>query len=351
MQARLPKAPGVALSSALSVLDRATMQPEMGDSQPNVVCRLIGEADLPAIAKLLAFAKPERNLSWWRSGLTRLALHSPPDGYPRFGYMLEAEGRPVGVHLLICSTQPSGVRCNASAWVVLEEFRSFATMLMLRATRQQPGVYVTLWPSQRVVSVIEALGSRRISQGVYAAVPLFARQSGDVHITAWQDARLPEADRRLLMDHTAFGCLGIWCRTRDGGEPLIIRRRWIKRRLPYAQLIYCRSLETLEAAAPAIGRMLASRGMPLLLVPADRPLRGVPGRFFPARLPVYCRGEPAPPIGDLTYNYPAIFGSDVQYSGSLSRVLAVGARSLGYQRAGARGTEDPRQHWQTGSGN
>ena len=306
MRTRLPSAPVVVLSSAPSVLDRATMQPVVADGLPNVVCRQISEADLPQIAKLLAFGFPRRNLSWWRSGLARLALHSPPDGYPRFGYMLEAEGRSVGVHLLICSAQPSGARCNASSWFVREEFRSFATMLMLRATRQLPGAYVTL-PGSKVSPIVEALGSRRISQGVYAAAPLFARQSGDVQVQDWQNARLSKADRRLLMDHTAFGCLGVWCHTPDGGQPLIFRRRWIKR-LPCAHLIYCRSLETLEMAAPAIGRMLASRGMPLLLVPTDRPLRGVPGRFFPDALPVYCRGEPAPPIGDMTYTWPAIFG-------------------------------------------
>ena len=285
------------------------MQPMVTDRQPNAVCRLISEADLPAIAELLAFGISERTLSWWRSGLARLALHSSPDGYPRFGYMLEAEGRPVGVHLLICSAQPSGVRCNASSWFVRKEFRSFATMLMLRATRQLPGAYVSLWPNPRtVVPVIKALGSRTVWQGVYVALPLFARGSADVHLEPWQDAQLPEADRRLLMDHTAFGCLGVWCRTPDGGHPLIFRRRWLKRRIPCAHLIYCRSLELLEAAAPAIGRMLASRGMPLLLVPADRPLRGMPGHYLPTKLPVYCRGEPAPPVADLTYTWPAIFG-------------------------------------------
>ena len=141
-----PRGARVAASSAQH--DRrgapAPMQPVLADGLPNVVCRQISEADLPPIAKLLAFGFPGRNLSWWRSGLARLALHSPPDGYPRFGYMLEAEGRPVGVHLLICSAQPSGVRCNASSWFVREEFRSFATMLMLRATRQLPGAYVSL---------------------------------------------------------------------------------------------------------------------------------------------------------------------------------------------------------------
>jgi len=285
------------------------MQLVVADRLPNVVCRLIGEADLPAIAKLLAFNVAGRNFSWWRAGLARLALHQPPEGYPRFGYMLEAEGRPVGVHLLICSSQPGGVRCNASSWFVREEFRPFATMLMLRATRQLRGAYVNLDPGRKAVPIIEALGSRKISQGLYAAAPLFTRKSCDVHIEAWQDARLPEADRRLLMDHTAFGCLGVWCHGRDGGQPLIFRRRWmIKRHLPCAQLIYCRSLETLEAAAPSIARMLASLGMPLLLIPTDRPLRRMPGRFFPAKLPVYCRGEPAPPVRDLTYTYAAVFG-------------------------------------------
>ena len=117
-------------------------------------------------------------------------------------------------------------------------------------------------------------------------------------------------------------------------EPLIFRRSRIKRRVPCAELIYCRSLEALEKAVPALGRMLAAAA-------------GSDGPSVPqGARPFFSRRA-----GTLTYTYPAIFGSDVQYSGLLSRVLAIGARSLGYQRASARGTEDPRQHWQTGSGN
>jgi hypothetical protein len=179
IQARLPNTKGAALSSGPSGSDRATMQPVVGKGLPKVVCRLIGEADLPGIAKLLTFGLPDqgRDLAYWRSGLARLALHSPPDGYPRFGYMLEAEGRPVGVHLLICSAQPSGVRCNGNSWFVREEFQQFSTMLMLRAMRQPPCAYVTYCPHPRVVPIIEALGLRRIPQGLYAAVPSTAGRS------------------------------------------------------------------------------------------------------------------------------------------------------------------------------
>ena len=73
-----------------------------------------------------------------------------------------------------------------------------------------------------MVLIIETVGSRKISQGLYAS--LFARQSGEVHIPAWQNVRLPDVDRRLLTDNAAFGCFGVWCCTRDCEQPLIFRR-------------------------------------------------------------------------------------------------------------------------------
>ena len=114
---------------------------------------------------------------------------------------------------------------------------------------------------------------------------------------------------RLLIDHEAFGCLGLLCETRERIQPLIFRRRRIKLGgIWCAQLIYCRSLEDLEEVAAPVGRFLATRGLPLMLVATNRRLRGVPGRFFPEKLPMYFKGAQEPRVGDLSYTEAAVFG-------------------------------------------
>jgi hypothetical protein len=281
-------------------------------------CRLIDTPDLPAIADLLQAGFPVRTMRYWTAGLQRLAQHEPPEGFPRFGYMLEAAGRPVGVHLLISATPPSDpasiVRCNCSSWYVTPEFRSYGSLLFMRATRRKPALYTNIGPQPATVAIIEAHGFRKYSQGVFAAVPLLATtRTASVRLLAnradWAAAGIPAPDLRLLADHEAFGCVAVWCETPAGGQPLIFRRRRIKPgEIPCAQLIYCRSIEDLEALAGHLGWFLAARGMPLLLVPSNRPLRRLPGWFFPLKMAIYCKGAPPPRIGDLSYTEAAIFG-------------------------------------------
>ena len=56
-----------------------------------------------------------------------------PQGYPRFGYMLDHEGVPVGVLLLIYSLRDAdgetAIHCNLSSWYVEPAFRNYAPML------------------------------------------------------------------------------------------------------------------------------------------------------------------------------------------------------------------------------
>jgi hypothetical protein len=51
-------------------------------------------------------------------GLRRRAAREVPQGYPRFGYMLDHDGMPVGVLLLLYSLRPCAgkraVNCNLS---------------------------------------------------------------------------------------------------------------------------------------------------------------------------------------------------------------------------------------------
>jgi len=70
------------------------------------------------VADLLARGFPARPRKYWTSALARLAARGAPDGCPRFGYLLEADGAPVGVLLLIFAESGGAVRCNVSSWYV-----------------------------------------------------------------------------------------------------------------------------------------------------------------------------------------------------------------------------------------
>jgi hypothetical protein len=282
-----------------------------------VSCRQIEMAHLPEIVNLLAMGFPRRSRVYWENGLHRLAQYRPPEGFPQFGYMLRVGERPIGVHLLISSPLPDGdaplVRCNGSSWYVEESFRSYGLLLLIRATRQQPAMYTNISPRPETLPIIEAQGFRKYSQGMFVALPVLTHSHTPVrHFltkrSQWEAAGVRAQDIRLLSDHADFGCLPLWWETTADCQVMIFRRRLIKSCLPCAQLIYCRSLEALEENMGAVGRYLAARGMPLVLVPSDRPLRGVPGRFFPDKMPMYAKGPRAPRIGDLSYTEAALLG-------------------------------------------
>jgi hypothetical protein len=54
---------------------------------------MIAESDAPALLELLGKGFPEREIDYWRDALETLARRDAPEGYPRFGYLLEAEGQ------------------------------------------------------------------------------------------------------------------------------------------------------------------------------------------------------------------------------------------------------------------
>jgi hypothetical protein len=280
-----------------------------------VSCDAIESSDLPAIADLLHVGFPNRTRTYWANGLQRLARLTPPDGFPKFGYMLRASDRPVGVHLLISSLKgdeaQAGVRCNVSSWYVSERFRSYGSFLLQRACKRS-ATYVNISPEPATLPIIEALGFRKFSQGVFAAAPLLARRrTKPIRLlgrdTDWV-AGVPVADLNMLRDHQAFGCHALWCETGSDGQVLIFRRRWVKPGLPAAQLVYCRSLSDLVRVAGPVSRYLAAGGLPLMLVPCDRPLPGLVGRFFPQKLPMYARGPQQLRPEDLSYTEAALFG-------------------------------------------
>jgi hypothetical protein len=83
-------------------------------------CREIGIADLDAVADLLTRGFARRSRDYWTRGLRPQSARDMPEGFPRFGYMLDHEGMPVGVLLLIYTARDNGggtaIRCNLSSW-------------------------------------------------------------------------------------------------------------------------------------------------------------------------------------------------------------------------------------------
>jgi hypothetical protein len=84
--------------------------------------RQIDARDVDAVANLLARGFALRTRGYWQ----RRSRSSPhirrPPGFPKYGYLLESDGAPVGVILLIFSAVPSAagttIRCNVSSWYV-----------------------------------------------------------------------------------------------------------------------------------------------------------------------------------------------------------------------------------------
>jgi hypothetical protein len=57
-----------------------------------ICCRQIVDADVPAVAALLARGFPTYGVQFWQQGVQQLGgLQSPP-GLPKYGYLLESKG-------------------------------------------------------------------------------------------------------------------------------------------------------------------------------------------------------------------------------------------------------------------
>src|SRR3954451_10248491 len=84
-----------------------------------VRCREITESDVDAVADLLTRGFVGRSRGYWIQGLRRLAVRPVPAGSPGCGYMLDNDGTPVGLLLLIYTARTDGdetaIQCNLSS--------------------------------------------------------------------------------------------------------------------------------------------------------------------------------------------------------------------------------------------
>jgi hypothetical protein len=288
-------------------------------SSPRLRCRRIEEADTEKIVDLLArgFARRRPRLFWERV-MARLATRAKPADAPRYGHLLENGVAPVGAILQIFSTlhvgrgEGTSTRCNVSSWYVEPAFRGYAPLLVAQASKQKDVTYLNISAAPHTRAIVEALGYLRFSSGVFAALPCLSRRQGAaarvVGAGTAPQAACEAREHDLLADHADYGCMSVWCETAEGAYPFVFRERRVKGLISCAQLIYCRDIADLVRFAHPLGLYLARRGLPLLIVDANGPIRGLVGKYFDQTMPKYFKGPARPRLGDLAYTETALFG-------------------------------------------
>lgn len=288
--------------------------------QPRIRCRQIGEADIEAVVDLLLQGFAGRGRRYWTRGFERQAARVLPPNVPRFGFMLESDGVPVGVIVLLYTALGTGdavrLRCNLSSWYVVPEFRSQASLLIFFALKHKQVTYVNISPARHTWDTIEAQGFQRYGAGQFFSLPaLNGIVAGcRVHqvrpdLTADRFATMPE--RQLLIDHVEMDCTSLVVETPEGLHPFVflpVRIRSGRLALPINQLIFCRNVAEYVRFAGPIGRFLLRRGMPLVMHDANAPQSGLVGHYRSPMGPKYFRGPAAPRLGDLAYTERVLFG-------------------------------------------
>jgi hypothetical protein len=274
--------------------------------------RQIEEADLGAVAGLLARGFRFRPKSYWRRGLARMAARAVPAGYPPYGLLLESEGRTVGAILTIYSSVPAeggaAIRCNLSSWYVDPEFRGYAPLL---ASFRDPAVtYVNISPAENTWPVIEAQGFRCIREGWFLSFPALGSGGDPARILPLSRAPQDLPERTLLEEHAGLGCIVIVLESEGVHYPFVFApRRILYRAIPTIKLAWCRDFADYIRFAGVIGRYLLARGMPGVVVDNDPCVQELTGFPIERTRRYYVRGPHPPRSGDLAYTETVFFGS------------------------------------------
>jgi hypothetical protein len=289
---------------------------------PRIRCRQINETDTDRIVNLLAGAfRPQltngfrgRSRHYFVRALERLSEHPTPPGFPKYGYVLESEGTPVGVLLLIYSSivvnGETRIRCNVAYWYVEPAFRSHAAMLVSFALKHKQVTYVNLSPAPHTVPILETQGYARYCDGRFFAVPALCPGSYDARVQAvapdiCPDEDLQSSEIELLLAHANYGCMSLICSSANRRYPFIFKLGRVGL-IPYAYLVYCREQEDFVRFAGPLGRFLARRGFPMVVLDSNGPIRGLIGAYSGKR-PKYFKGPNQPHVADLAYTERAMF--------------------------------------------
>jgi hypothetical protein len=280
----------------------------------SVRVREIEPSDLNGIIDLLTagfWRYPRRH---WAGIMQRLSMHQTPEGFPKYGYMLENDGTPVGVLLMIFSARTidgvTRVWGNESSYYVEPHFRFYASLLVKRAHRHKDVTYLDLTPSSHRWTTLDSQGYKRLAKGVYASIPILCWPISGVKTRVvtdtCHDVRLEPFELDLLVAHAGYGCISVVCENKGSVHPFVfvVRRRY---GLPYAYLIYSRDQADFIRFGGTLGRFLAKkRGIAVAVLDTDGPI-AVPGRLLQLK-PKYWHGSERPRLGDLAYTEIPMFG-------------------------------------------
>ena len=241
-------------------------------------------------------------------------------GLPRFGYLLESEGI-VGVILQIFATLRSGETCRNSVQCFelvrgTFLFRSYSSLLVAKALSHKNVTYLNVTPAPNTLSILEAQGYLQYSRGIFVAAPALQLRLGgaDVRVDRVSARRPTHADpfdHDLLMEHAKYGCMSLWSETADRAYPFVFRPCIIKGGITCARLVYCTDVDDFVRFAGPLGRFLALRGRPLVLIDSNGPIPGLVGKYLDAKMPRYFLKEPEPAPAwaiSLAYSEIAMFG-------------------------------------------
>jgi hypothetical protein len=291
----------------------------MSPVQPEIRCREIHAGDMSAIMLLLVRGFPERNQEHWLLGLKRLTEHATPPGFPKYGYLLECDGSPVGVVLVIFSSMiiagVTSIRGNVASWYVEPAFRGYATMLTSHALARKNVTYLNITPAPKTWPILEAQGYARYSSGQFLSLaalhggPWRARvRPASNDIQPGED--LSPFEAQLLLAHASYGCFSVTCSAANRRHPFVFMRCWHRWKigwLPYALVVYCRELEDFIRFAGPLGRYLAWHGMPMVFIDSMGPIPGLLGTTIDMG-PKFFKGPRRPHLGDVAYTEQVMFG-------------------------------------------
>ncbi len=279
------------------------------DDHHKIRSREIRDADIGALAEFLG--KGLGYPSAYYLKILRLLGHPErclPTGLPRYGYLLEDRGRIAGAILLIFTNQLGDVckvRCHVTAWCVDPRYRLFGAVFFTKALNVKGVTYINISARPSARRFLELHGFLQYSNGQFVAVPVLTSffSSNQAKVFSIEDSppgHFEPFERDLLLDHSRYGCLSLWCSTQERAYPFVFQQRNLRGFIPAVQLVYCRDVEDLVRFSGPLGLFLAARGKLFVRIDANGPIPGLVGRYLEGKEPRYYKGV-KPQLGDLAY--------------------------------------------------
>lgn len=268
--------------------------------------RQIGAADLAAVERLLCEGFPRQTPAYWRRALQIMQDREAPADLPRYGLVIDNDGRLDGVLLTVASVRDGKTLCNLSSWYVREGQRQHSIFLLRGAMRNRSVTYTDISPAQAIVPMIGKLGFRPYTAGALLLTPARMLQTGQDSVRALDEtalAGLEAGERGRILRHIGCGCAGLMV----GDMPALYRVKRLKGIIPSARFV-CGAPARLVASAGPLLRFLARRGIVLAMLDVPQGGRPAVGRYFPRRDLRYAAGGDPPEAGDLLDTELSLFG-------------------------------------------